>query len=109
MVQKIFLGVSVLGLILGVYGFTLTIAGVLGDEQKTKNNGVQLMVISIALAGFVFFFKPKPQCPNCGASYRYQTAYCIACGHALQDICNNCGSVLSSEESYCPNCGEQVN
>lgn len=49
-------------------------------------------------------------CPNCGAEYQDQDAYCSKCGTKLDatNVCQKCGHPVSIEETFCRHCGHKI-
>ena len=49
-------------------------------------------------------------CPNCGAEYQDQDAYCSKCGTKLDatNVCQKCGYPVSTDEVFCRHCGHQI-
>lgn len=64
--------------------------------------------------------KGVTNCPQCGAQLPYDTAFCSACGHKMEQkppvqtvnsnqiTCTKCGAVLPENAMFCTNCGAKV-
>jgi hypothetical protein len=49
-----------------------------------------------------------PRCPQCGAGYDPEDAFCVRCGASLSQVCPNCGHPHDADDLFCSRCGQKL-
>ena len=94
-------------------------AGESAGPFASKIQQIQLSMDRIdALERDIKMIQKIKTCPTCGASAKYDSAFCPKCGVAFRDyhalnaepsvFCNNCGTQLVANTVFCTECGTPV-